>query len=191
MWLLDTAPCKLRRVPVYLSLTADLIQRRNLFFQLEGSVEPRKTFVGSRWCMGWRIENRWRIDFRGNISYTSHSDWCKGLMFDSLKILDLEQIWADPDHWEIGSRLHHQEFGFFRSQCLRAQPTSPSSWCTIQDSGLAIMKKFRNFQFSVDPPYLRSHLKCFANSQFSFFPQDFEESSRSAILDSLIFLSLM
>ena len=158
----------------------------SVFFQLEGSVEPRKTFVGSRWWMGWRIENRWRIDFHGKISYTSHSDWCKGLMFDSLKILDLEQIWADPDHWEIGSRLHHQEFGFFRSQCLRAQPTLPSSWCTIQDSGLAIMEKFRNFQFSVDPlPYLWSHLKCFANSQFSFFPQDFEEPSRSAI-DSLI-----
>ena len=134
------------------ALTADLIQRGNLFFQLEGSVEPRKTFVGSRWWMGWRIENRWRIDFHGNISYTSHSDWCKGLMFDSLKILDLEQIWADPDHWEIGPGWHHQEFGFFRSQCLRAQPTSPSSWCTIQDSGLAIMEKFRNFQFSVDPP---------------------------------------
>ena len=75
-------------------------------------------------------------------------------MFDSLKILDLEQIRADPDQSEIGPRLHHQEFGFFRSQCLRAQPTSPSSWSTIQNSGLAIMEKFRNFQFSVDPPPL-------------------------------------
>ena len=111
-------------------------------------------------------------------------------MFDYLKILDLKQIRADPDQSEIGSRLHHQEFGFFRSQSLPAQPTLTSSQCSIQDSGLAIMEKFRNFQFSVDPPpYLRSHLDWFANSQFSFFCQDSEESRRSAMIDSLIFLS--
>ena len=173
-------------------LTADLIQRWNPVFQLEGSGEPRKTFEGARWWMCRRIGNRWRIDFRGNISYTSHSDWCKGLMFDSLKILDLKQIRADPDQSKIGPRLHHQEFGFFWSQSLPAQPTSPSSWCSIQHSGLVNMEKFRNFQlFSRPPPILRIHLKWFANSQFSFFCQDFEESRRSAMIDSLIFLSLM
>ena len=78
-------------------------------------------------------------------------------MFDSLKILDLKQIRADPDQSEIGSRLHHQEFGFFRSQSLPAQPTLTSSQCSIQDSGLAIMEKFRNFQFSVDPPPIYDH----------------------------------
>ena len=90
-------------------------------------------------------------------------------MFDSLKILDLEQIWADPDQSEIGPRLHHQEFGFFRSQCLRAQPTSPSSWCTIQDSSLAIMEKFRNFQFSVDPPIYDHTLIGSQTANLAFF----------------------
>jgi hypothetical protein len=138
-----------------------------------------------------QIKNFQGIDFHGNIYYTSQSDWCEGLMFDSLEILDLKQIWADPEHWEMGPRLHHQEFGFFRSHCFGAQPTSPSSYYTIQNSGLAIIKKFRNFQFSSDPPHLRSHLERLPNSQFSIFPQDSEESRRSANHYSLIFLSLM
>ena len=91
-------------------------------------------------------------------------------MFDYLKILDLKQIRADPDQSEIGSRLHHQEFGFFWSQSLPAQPTLTSSQCSIQDSGLAIMEKFRNFQlFSRPPPFYRMTLRVSQTANLASF----------------------